>query len=102
MMTNYVINQDTCYLVLCSVSVNEISMMPERKGYRNVDGSIGPDNHYNTMATDVTLLCMVIVYVGTSHKSREWLGNHSIIQDYVSGLVDASDKRDGSYRYIRT
>ena len=92
MMTNYVVDQDARYLVLCSVSADEIPMMPERKGYRDVDGSIGPDNYYNAMATDMTFLCVVIVHVGASNQARERFGNHSIIQDYVSSLVDASDK----------
>ena len=90
--SRYVVDQEARYLVLCSVSADEIPMMPERKGYRDVDGSIGPDNHYNAMATNMAFLCIVIVYVCASHKSREWLGNHSVIQDYVSSLVNASDK----------
>ena len=93
-MANHVIDQDARYLVLGSVFSDEIPMMPECKSYRYVDGSIRPDNNYNAMAANMAFLCVVIVYVGASHKSREWLGNNSIIQDYVSSLVDASDKKD--------
>jgi len=100
-MANYVINQDARYLVLGSVFSDEIPMMPKCKSYRDVDNSICPDNHYNAMATDVTFLCVVIVYVGTSHKSREWLGNNSIIQDYVSSMVDASDKKECACSHLR-
>ncbi len=98
-MANHVIDQDASYLILGSVFSDEIPMMPECKGYREVDGSICPDDNYNAMATDVTFICMVIVHVCTSHKSREWLGNNSIIQDYISSIVDAGDKRecDGSH-----
>jgi hypothetical protein len=99
-MANHVIDQDARYLVLCSVPPDEISMMPECKGYRDVDGPICPDNNYNAMATDVTFLCVVIVHVGTSHKSREWLGNNSVIQDYVPNLVDASDERSRTCSHL--
>ena len=93
-MANHVIDQDACYLVFSSVFSDEISMMPKCKSYRDVDSFICPDNNYNAMATDVTFLRVVIVHVCTSHKSREWLGNNCIIQDYVSSIVDASDKKE--------
>ncbi len=91
-MANHVIDQDARYLVLGSVFSDKISRMPECKGYRDVDSSIGPDNHYNAMAADVTFLCVVIVHVSTSHKSREWFGNESVIKNYVPSIADASDK----------
>ena len=100
MMANHVIDQDARYLVLGSVSSDEISMMPECKGYRDVDGSICPDGNYHAMATDVTFVCVVIVHVCTSHKSREGLGNNSIIQNYVSSIVEASDKKERSCSHL--
>ena len=54
MMTNHIVDQDACYLVLCPIFPDEVSMMPECKSYRDVDEPICPDNHYNAMATDVT------------------------------------------------
>jgi hypothetical protein len=93
-MTNHIVDQDARYLVLGPVFSNEIPMMPECEGYRDVDGSICPDDNYNAMATDVTFICVVIVHVCASHESREWLGNNCIIQDYVSTIVDASDKKE--------
>ncbi len=93
-MANHVIDQDACYLVLSSVFSDEIPMMPKCKSYRDVDGSICPDDNYNAMATDVTFICVVIVHVCASHESRVWLGNNSIIQNYVSSIVEASDKKE--------
>ena len=92
-MANHVIDQDARYLVLGSVFSDEIPMMPECKSDRNVDNSVCPDNHHNAMATDVTFLCVVIVHICASHKSRERLGNNSIVQNYVSRVVDSSNKR---------
>ncbi len=99
-MTNYIVDQDARYLVLCPVSSDEISMMPERKSYRNVDDSICPDNNHNAMTTDMTFLCVVIVHICASHEAGEWFGNHSIIQDYVSSVVNTSDKSDNAYSHM--
>ena len=99
-MAGHVIDQDASYLVLGSVFSDEIPMMPECKSYGDVYGSICPDDNYNAMATDVTFICVVIVHICASHESREWLGNNCIIQDYVSSIVDASDKKERSGSHL--
>ena len=74
--------------------------MPECKSHRDVDESIGPDDHYDTMASDVAFLCIVVVHICASHKSREWLGDNGIIQNYISRVVDASDEKDDVNGYL--
>ena len=69
-------------------------MVPECKSHRDVYESIGPDDHYNSVATDMAFLCIVVVNICASHKSREWLGNDGIIKNYVTRTLDTSNEKN--------
>ena len=56
MMTNHIIDQDACNLILRPVSVDEIPVMPESKSHGDVDDSICPDNYHNAMAANMAFI----------------------------------------------